>query len=321
MMAKQQSSGTEESQESRILRELQASGFPHEITTGKRLERLGWKVSYNPIYFEQTNREYDLHANRFWSVRAGQFAYYTNMHFFVECKKSDKPWVFFLTEIPTLASGYQLVKAVAPEYPAAPPANTQLDLANLGTYLSSPAVAIPAAIHGGHHYHATGYWARTYHEPFKGKQEKGPQIYSAVMSITQAARHYYAAAIRAQQRQQATLNLYYPLIVFAGELYQAIVDDQSEIQLESTRHVRLLHASINPSEVNAQPWYQVEYWMVDVIHESYLDEFTSMVVAEGESISAQTHQMLADGKIIGYDMSASDKLSELLKGFTYPSQE
>jgi hypothetical protein len=80
-----------------ILKELHKTGYPTEIIAAAVMKRRGWAVVHNPTYvddIEHRGREYDIHAGRVYNDGPIQLGVFLA----AECKKSEKPWVFFTTD-------------------------------------------------------------------------------------------------------------------------------------------------------------------------------------------------------------------------------
>jgi hypothetical protein len=83
----------------KIKADMEIQGFPLEVNTSRTLETHGWEVTNQPSYLDVEsgkNRTLDMIAeknvflDRKWSF---------DIWLVVECKKSDKPWVFYSTNL------------------------------------------------------------------------------------------------------------------------------------------------------------------------------------------------------------------------------
>jgi hypothetical protein len=85
-------------QETKILQELQKTGYPTEIVSASLMQWRGWGVIHNPTYLddsEDRSREFDIRAYKSFDFEDGRFS--IGVYLITECKKSEKPWVFFMT--------------------------------------------------------------------------------------------------------------------------------------------------------------------------------------------------------------------------------
>jgi len=88
-----------ESEEERIIRDLEESGYPLEITTSLTLESKGWDVINQGGYFDieiPKWRTIDIIATK--NVSMPEPSVYERLHItlIIECKKTRKPWVFWV---------------------------------------------------------------------------------------------------------------------------------------------------------------------------------------------------------------------------------
>lgn len=89
-----------------IIKDLEKTGFPHEVFIASELEDSDWMVYNSPLYRdEQTEqpRELDIHAVKVdfdyarhtpGRVKEGDENKLIS-HLVIQCKKTDKPWIFF----------------------------------------------------------------------------------------------------------------------------------------------------------------------------------------------------------------------------------
>lgn len=93
--------------ESKVKKAIEASGLPTEITATKILTDYGWRVQNEYPYVDRENkrvRTLDIKATATFSKNKGNnpkpiVDYFKDANIcelYIECKKSDKPWVFYL---------------------------------------------------------------------------------------------------------------------------------------------------------------------------------------------------------------------------------
>lgn len=170
-----------ETLEERVLQELQKTGFPTEIVSASVMQKHGWHVLHNPSYLDDSDgrsREFDIRAYRNEEFEAPGNRFSVGIYLMTECKKSEKPWVFFTT-------------------------TEEYDRSRLGVFLKwncgqqqvftdrhhRESIISDKELREFHHYYQLPRLARTFHEPFKGNEKSGSSqmIYSAVMSALKAA--------------------------------------------------------------------------------------------------------------------------------------
>ena len=131
-----------------------------------------------------------------------------------------------------------------------------------------------------HHYYQADELARTYYEPFKGheKSNRTNMIYSAVMSSVKATlfNNMYG------ESHEGWLGIFYPLIIFSGDLYKARVKSDKSVELESADHVQLsFHYTLPIAEKRRRStWGRQLAYIVDIVHEDHLDQFLAMIESE-----------------------------------------
>ncbi len=302
--------GESASLESNIIAKLRKTGFPFEITTGLRIEKQGWSVSLNEVFFADTSREIDIYASRYWQLKHGNYSYSLYIHLIAECKQSsDQPWVFFTTEqLPSLttalSSGAAYILASSPEY-------TNPRLADVGVeanWQGQQQAVWQAIAAPGHHYSTLTQRARTYHEPFK-KSDQPSTIYAAMMSAIQAARYYQR--VSTSSILPGSLHLYYPVIFFRGKLFNARIASDETISLEPVQHMQLHHrAAAQDLNPRMSIWSLGQNSIVDVVQEDHLEQFLSMLDTEHSAIAGRLQVALEEERIVGNDMAV--RLAELI---------
>jgi hypothetical protein len=253
-----------------ILDELKKTGYPTEVVSSSILQQQGWGVTHNPSYrddLEGSNREYDIRAYKSWRYgSAEEDSKSLDVFLLIECKKSEKPWVFFTT-------------------------NESHNGLRLGSFLHTTAKWLFTSrekshtrisdelLRQNHHYFQSPRLARTFYEPFK-KHEKSDvtaqTIYSAVMSAIKATLFHVQGE---EDRRWPTI--YYPVIIFSGSLFEAIVSSQEEIELLPSKHIQLSFNYIVPADPSDNNiWTSQKTFIVDILHENYINEFLRIIEEE-----------------------------------------
>lgn len=269
-----------------IIEDLQRTGYPTEIVAARQMQRRDWYVVHNPSYLddvEKRSREFDIHALRSSVMREAAenvlIAYmYTRL--VVECKKSDKPWVFFTTaEHNTSSRSGRLIQLTSP-------------VRNLFWPESSPHTVIPFdELSSLHHYFHEKERARTFHEPFKNTAQHAPMIYTAILSTIKAVLFYLA-----QPSMHDVIGLYYPVVIFDGPLFVAKVGQQKEITLEEVQYLQLSHHYTLPAKTRTD-WDTEREFIIDIVHESHVDDYLLRMEREHNVIAAKLRSALLRGEL------------------------
>src|SRR6266849_6251 len=94
-----------------ILADILRSGFPLEIYAGSKFSAAGWNVRHQGIFRDSDERiaKYiDLSASKLVIRNFGRFDRLT-ITVVCECKKSEKPWVFYTPPSTELREGGDLI--------------------------------------------------------------------------------------------------------------------------------------------------------------------------------------------------------------------
>ncbi len=254
---------------SKIIEELDKTGYPTEIVSASLLQRAGWGVLHNPSYLdkmEQTSREFDLRAYKSKSFPSGGGTTFSIGEYVIaECKKSEKPWVFFVTPEDLNSEGLD-ARINAVKWKASV-RNQPWDPIS-GKLLSAERFSEI------HHYFQLNELARTFYEPFKKfeKSENSQMIYSAVMSCVKATLFHYQDI-----EFDRWLLIYYPLIIFSGRLFKAEVAEGKQISLNEANHILLAFNYIDASQKSRFTWENQHRFIIDIVQEDYLPSYIQIL--------------------------------------------
>jgi hypothetical protein len=254
----------------KIIDEIEKTGFPTEIRCASILEQKGWGILHNPSYIddiENISREFDIRAYKKWSYSVASDQYGIGVYLIIECKKSEKPWVFFTTpekyQFTRLGDiikwNYQNKKIFSDSY-------------------SSDSFISDASLKEYHHYFQKPYLARTYFEPFKNqsKNEASQMIFTAIMSSIKATLFHLQDRVA-----NNWLHLYYPLIIFNGELFEAKIDPEKNIQVLEAPHIQLSFSYMIPQrERTYSIWEGQRKFIIDIIKENYIEDYLRIIENE-----------------------------------------
>ncbi len=254
----------------KIIDEIGKTGFPTEIRSASILEQKGWGILHNPSYIDDTeniSREFDIRAYKKWSFSVASTQYNIGTYLIIECKKSEKPWVFFTT--PEKYQFTRLGDIIKWKY---------LDKKIFSDLYSSVSYISDTSLKEYHHYFQKPYLARTYFEPFKNqsKNEASLMIYTAIMSSIKATLFHLKEPI-----PENWLHLYYPLIIFSGELFEANIDTENKLQVNEAPHIQLSFSYMIPqSEPTYSIWEGQRKFIIDLIRENYIEEYLRIIEEE-----------------------------------------
>lgn len=107
-------------------------------------------------------------------------------------------------------------------------------------------------------------------------------IYSAVMSVVKATLFLSRKSGRIADNW---LGIYYPVVIFSGDLFEAEVQPSKDIKLSPRKHLQLAFNYFTPENLRI-PQRQLEHhFRIDIVHEDYLDEFLRKIEEELETLS------------------------------------
>lgn len=241
-----------------ITREIESSGFPLEIKVSKQLNSLGWFVISNASYAnegEELRREIDVVARR----KDAKLNPLVNV-LLIECKKSSKkPWVFFKQN----------------------KISTDVFNFNIAAKAQGPVYRVFEKIAPKHFYSTTPIC--TYHFVASAKKDskESKAIHHAVAQVMNALNFY----LNRENEYIETYNrgevvLFYPIIVFDGELFSAIVEEES-IQLAEENHVQLYvsrelsHAAevLWDVKTKSKRLVKTKPFIINIVKKGYLEKF------------------------------------------------
>jgi hypothetical protein len=261
---------------------MKKAGFPLEIATGMRFSGSNWSVQHQSIFYDEDQRKprnVDLVAHR---AVEKQFLSFKRLNYtaVVECKKSDKPWVFYTPRSPRLEQQIPisagLLKAIS--NPMLSPMQMQTLFMHSHYFLKKPTDRIGQA---------------NYIDFDAGKQEgkkrrKGPDLFfTALNQVLKALRYERMGLVSffSSYVTQGLFVIYYPLIVFEGEMYECVLDVNEEPQLKETEYVKY-ETSFLGSWQQLVGQYAPEYFLVEVMSRRFLPTYINWLEEEMNTILA-----------------------------------
>ncbi|NGZ75733.1 hypothetical protein [Saccharibacillus alkalitolerans] len=231
----------------KIKAEVNKTGFPLELRVSKLLKSRGYFVNHSAYYIDEDegkSREIDIlsHSNRkFKDEESNQDVYVRNI-LAIECKKSDnKPWVFLSSEID--------------EYDD--PELEELFVWNFGD-LKPFSLISTINIKEAHPFKHYKYRARSFFEAFKGS-ETGETIFKALTASVKAS------LFDGKEKMKDDICIYYPMVIFDGRMFQAILDESNEINVSEVNSVLFTfkYKSLNHAKT----------LIIPILREDYVEEF------------------------------------------------
>ena len=275
--------------EKKIIKEIEKTGYPTEMQSASKMINDGWIVIHNPSFLDKdegTCREFDIEAVKTTKIKVekdiipsgytpaqeleikkGLFVY-SGVRLICECKKSVKPWVFFISK--------EMHKPVS--YSVYIKGNHSIDTGTLSNRFNArknPNIFDHSSMGKSHHYFKNEFLARTYFEPFKGQENSNslPQmIHSAVMSCIKATLYYKDYII------PNSFFINYPVIIFQGNLFTSSIVE-NKIKIEKASHIQLAYNYILPSR-NQSPIGERHKFIIDIVNSEYLEDFLKIVKEE-----------------------------------------
>jgi len=247
--------------EERIIKDMQKTGFPLEIAAGTLFSEKGWKVSHQVLFYdedERKSRKIDFLAHR---AVAKSFRSFKGLLYdiVVECKKSDKPWIFYTPQSPSLREERNF--------------STLLYLKILSKPKMSPKQITSMLAHN--HYIAkepTDRIAQASYIAFISEEGKD-QIFTAVNQVPKALRYFMhvgESTIGFDVIRNA-LVVYYPVVVFDGKMYECILEE-GKPQLKEANYVKY-HTSFFGVTRESDNEKASEGFLIDFVTKDFLPTY------------------------------------------------
>lgn len=201
-----------EDERKRILKDIEAQGFPLEVETSEVLEAHGWEITNQVAYMDYEKKKYrtvDILAEKNVLLKPSKLAF--DVYLVIECKKSTNPWVFY-------ASNFDLNK---PEIGRKAVASTQFFICQLAYQKKSHkrlGLMINQFMFQNHLFSPIfGKLAHIPFEPFTKGQ--GRNIHKATMQVCNAILDLEDRRFREVEFTFPYGIIFIPLIVLEGHLY------------------------------------------------------------------------------------------------------
>lgn len=233
----------------RIEKDMRLSGFPLEIEVTAVLKKSGWAVR-NQVYYQDKEegkpRSVDIVATKAWFENFGAYDR-LNINLVIECKKSVKPWVFFMTskDSPLFDFPFYFIKNFS---------KPQLERSISFVEWSQKRM---------HYTSSMKECAVISYEPFK--EGKGQEILEATHQVTKALddrlEFFGKAAARAFMEPAFIL---YPAIVFDGHIFECSPQN-GDLKLSKSDYLQYLMG---------------QDFLIDIMRKNFLPDYLKIVDEE-----------------------------------------
>lgn len=275
----------------KIRKDVDKTGYPTEILTASLLDQTGWKTVLSPSYKDGVSgisREFDVRAYRQYLVAQESNRVTLGIYLMMECKKSDKPWVFFTTPAEGERESHrhpgQLIQSPSGHYG--------------NVFWSNLAETEPVVRNDDwqsfHHYFNSIQWAHNYYEPFKNleKADRSVQIHTAIQSVVNATGFYMSEHDVSDQ----WIRVFYPVIVFDGHLFEAVVRSPSDIDILPAQHVVLKHRFIPEPTWPNQRGIEEKTMLIDVVSAAFISEYSTLIDRQSYTMFELLRIALREGR-------------------------
>ncbi|RDY60144.1 hypothetical protein [Flagellimonas nanhaiensis] len=252
-----------ESLKEKIIADIRKTGFIKELEVGSILRKNGWSTNHSDHYEDKDlskSREIDIIATKVKNDSENHL--HLEFSLVIDVKKMNKkPWVIFSVDKDTSLtqgwriqhSGYNYMRKYGDkkQYRAGI-FSTEVDYKNFKKNVSKYGIA--------------------FHEAFKSPSETS-KIYESLISVCKATWHmnnrYDFGKLDDFDPEESTeLYIYIPLVVLDGYLYEAILNNNGEIELNEKEliQIKLNYSSPNygKSDIDFFP---------DIVHVNNLEEY------------------------------------------------
>ena len=239
----------------KIKDEVQKSGHPVSLKVSQILDKKQWFVKNAPR-FQYHKDDENLSEIDVVGVRKSKFIVDSWDNLIIECKKQDKPWVFFSqdnrnTDVFTITTN-RLTENGSQLY-------DWLD--NNGKFKS-------------HYYYGKQFSTYFFVALTKIDSNEAKTLDRALYQVLKALIFYVL-----QQEENTKIKFFYPIIVFEGDLYAAYYKNE-ELFVEERNHICLYVEAELPKMEKVRTfdgkyvkWIESKPFIIDVVKLEYFNEF------------------------------------------------
>ena len=240
--------------------------MPLEVVARTTFEKRGWEVRSQLFFYDKeqdTSRYVDLAAIKAIDKNFLKFKR-LNYTIVAECKKSDKPWVFYTPSTKFLTDEWDFATLAY----VRPFSNLPLEPKEVLKFLKK------------NHYVSdkpVDRYAVASYVPFNADD----QIFKATNQVLKGLQHQmeWFQQVTKDTSVPPILVVYYPAIIFDGNMFEYVLDNKEEPKLTQTNYVKYdvtYHLRSKPSES--------ESFLIDVITKEFLGEYITMIEREMETL-------------------------------------
>lgn len=199
---------------------LEKQGYPLEMKVAKELKHAGFASTQSHFYKDletSKHREIDVVASYTFSNNRNEI----NFQFVIECKNNkDKPWVAFSDKLTKPSFETYITRR-----PASKIGSKYLEhLKSLDEVRSKELFKVPSS------------FAYNVTEAFETNSDK---VYTALMSVINAIK-YRRERVNTETKFNNLCEIYFPVIVIGGKLFDCYLNDENENTVEEIGHKYLL---------------------------------------------------------------------------------
>jgi hypothetical protein len=250
----------------KIKSDIAKSGFPLEIRTCLSLEQQGWFYTQNERYMlDEKEKEVDIIAIKNHPIKTKNgMIVYLSMRPVIECKKdSNHPWVFFKIgrRLVDLAITRILCVSNVGEYKAH---KIVLDGFDIDMSLNDFLLNRVEEIHFFNSRHITTAYTTACSGEGERHDKQDKQIHDAITNLIHAINWR-----RKESKSKAVhITIYCPVIIFDGQLFEATVSANEEIQLEKVSKTQIVHSVGNAGSRRV---------VIDVVTKEAFEEYLKII--------------------------------------------
>ncbi|MBO1306137.1 hypothetical protein JZO70_08190 [Enterococcus sp. 669A] len=240
---------------SKLLKDIEETGFPFEMEISSMLRNRGWHVSNGSYYIdkdENKGREIDviaeIHKDQLISKEATLEVVFSLILEIKESKK--KPWIFFTSDATSLIDSTIPKKYTSGGFETKP--------YRLNSLLRKYTVKAQDRI------------GRNFYIGFSGNGARD-DIYKSLSGLTKALNHFMETDTNKDNKSEDRLFRYFePIVIIKGDLFEAFINKKGTMELEESNYIQTYFNYLSPNYSNNA------HNIIHVVSEKYFEEFISL---------------------------------------------
>nr|WP_154958898.1 hypothetical protein [Paenibacillus xylanexedens] len=250
-----------------ILKEIKKTGFPFELSVSNNFANNSWSIDFNSYYIdkdEKKGREIDLIAGLHRQKTTNQQYIEFNWKMVIEIKQSlEKPWVFFTTKTNNFEKSLGFSRTIAMTDFSTPRPDIHKIFLEFGTKLNN----------------RTG---RSFYEAL-AKENKRDDIYKAISGVVKATSHLVEST-DIESYADKLLYYYEPVIIFNGNLFEAYLDENNNIEVKQVDNMQLSFKYLSPN-------YDGKRYTIQIVTFNTLPDFIEKTEKKINAISEKLFEI------------------------------